>query len=333
MSKTLRHPDGLVHIEQLKTGKKKISVELLNKKMFVPRSICETSYPVDLIKQIMNVRGLAYLCDEIMRDEKSTYVQRSFKYGILSYISEDSFDKKRILDFGCGSGSSTMILARMFANAEIVGVELEEELLSIAKMRAKHYKFSNVSFIRSPSGDNLPSKLEDFDYVVLSAVYEHLLPNERKNLLPKVWAHLKPGGILFINQTPYRYSPIESHTTGLPLINYLPGKVTLHLARRFSKRVKPDDSWEALLRKGICGATVKEIMAALSKTPYKPVLLEPERLGIKDRIDLWYQLSSAIRFLTIKKFLMYCLKIFKLIFGRIITPSLSLAIKKSHLNG
>ncbi|GAI94708.1 unnamed protein product, partial [marine sediment metagenome] len=188
----------------------------LNKKMFVPRSICETSYPVDLIKQIMNVRGLAYLCDEIMRDEKPTYVQRSFKYGILSYFGEDSFDKKKILDFGCGSGSSTMILARMFANVEIVGVELEEELLSIAKMRAKHYKFSNVSFIRSPSGDNLPSELEDFDYVVLSAVYEHLLPNERKNLLPKIWAHVKPGGILFINQTPYRYSPIESHTTVLP---------------------------------------------------------------------------------------------------------------------
>jgi len=330
MSITLRHPDGLVHVEQLKTGKKKISVELLNKKVFMPRSTCETSYPVNLIEQIMNVKGLGYLCDEIMRDEDPMYVQHNLKYDILSYVSEDSFDNKRILDFGCGNGSSTMILARMFPNSEIVGVELEGKFLSIAKVRAKHYKFDNVSFIPSPDSDNLPSELGDFDYVVLSAVYEHLLPNERKNLIPKIWSHLKPSGVLFVNQTPYRYFPIESHTTGLPLITYLPRKATLHLARRFSKRVSHDDKWETLLRRGIRGGTAKEIIKILSRTSQKPVLLEPDRIGIKDRIDLWYQLSSAVRLPILKKFLKCCLKAFKLISGIIITPSLSLAIKKSH---
>jgi len=331
MSTTLRHPDGVVHIEQLETGKNKITVELLNEKVFMLRSTCETSYPVELIEQIMKVKGPGALCDEVSRDEDPMYVQHSLKYDLLSYISEDSFNKKRILDFGCGSGSSTMILARMFPNSEIIGVELEDELLTIAKMRAKHYKFDNVSFVPSSDGNSLPSELEDFDYIVLSAVYEHLLPMERQNLIPKIWLCLKPGGILFVNQTPYRYSPIESHTTGLPLINYLPYKATLYLARRFSKRIRSDENWETLLRKGIRGATAKEIIKILSGTSQKPVLLEPDRLGIKDRIDLWYQLSSTARLPILKKFLICCLKTFKLIFGMIITPSLSLAIKKSHV--
>ncbi|MCJ7674864.1 MAG: class I SAM-dependent methyltransferase [Sedimentisphaerales bacterium] len=330
MSTTLRHPDGLVHIEQPKTGKNKLSIELLNKKVFMPRSTCETSYPVDLIERILNVKGIGYLCDEIMRDEDPMYVEHSLKYDMLSYVDQDSLDKKRILDFGCGSGASTMVLARMFPNSEMVGVELEDQLLSIAKMRAKHYEFHNVSFIRSPTADDLPSGLGDFDYAVLSAVYEHLLTNERQNLLPKIWSRLKPGGVLFINQTPYRYFPIESHTTGLPLINYLPYKAALYLATRFSKRVSPDDDWETLLRRGIRGGTVQQIMKILRATSYEPVLLEPDRPGIKDRIDLWYRLSGTTRLPILKKFLMCLLKTFKLISGVTVTPSLSLAIKKSH---
>ena len=330
MSTTLRHPDGLVHIEQPKTGKNKISIELLNKKVFMPRSTCETSYPVDLIERILNVKGIGYLCDEIMRDEDPMYVEHSLKYDMLSYVDQDSLDKKRILDFGCGSGASTMVLARMFPNSEMVGVELEDQLLSIAKMRAKYYEFDNVSFIRSPTADDLPSELGDFDYAVLSAVYEHLLANERQNLLPKIWSHLKPGGVLFINQTPYRYFPIESHTTGLPLINYLPYKAALYLATRFSKRVSPDYDWETLLRRGIRGGTVQQIMKILRATSYEPVLLEPDRPGIKDRIDLWYGLSGTTRLPILKKFLMCLLKTFKLISGVTVTPSLSLAIKKSH---
>lgn len=331
MPTILRHPDGLVIVEQLKTGKKKISVELLNKEVFMLRTTCETSYPIDLIEQIMNVKGLGYLCDEIMRDEDPMYVQYRLKYNILSYVSEDSFDKKKVLDFGCGSGASTMILARMFPNAEIVGVELEDEFLSIAKIRAKHHKFDNVRFIASPDGDNLPFGLGNFEYVVLNAVYEHLLPNERKNLLPKIWSHIKPGGIMFINETPHRYFPIEAHTTGLPLINYFPPKVALYLARRFSRRVRPDESWETLLRKGIRGGTVKGIMQILNTTSQKPILLEPKRLGIKDRIDLWYQLPNTARLSTLQKFKRFCLKALKFMTGITSTPCISLAIKKSHL--
>jgi hypothetical protein len=40
--------------------------------------------------------------------------------------------------------------------------------------------------------------------------------------MAELWRQLRLGGILFLNQTPHRYYPLEHHTTGLPLLNYLP---------------------------------------------------------------------------------------------------------------
>jgi ubiquinone/menaquinone biosynthesis C-methylase UbiE len=216
----------------------------------------------------------------------------------------------------------------MFPNAKIVGVDIDEDSLSIARLRSRHYKSDNVTFLLSPSSDDLPFWFGNFDYANLSGVYEHLLPQERKILLLKIWSHIKSGGILFINQTPHRYFPVETHAAGLPLINYLPDRVTLQLARKYSRRIRPDESWEDLLRKGIRGATVKEISNILNTDSLKPIFLEPERLKMKDNIDLWYQLSNTARFPTLKKCFKSCLKILKIATGITITPSLSLAIKK-----
>ena len=330
MTVTIKHPDGLVHVEKLETGENRISVESVNDKLFIPRSTWKTSYSLNLIEQILDIKGPAWLCDEIMRDEDPTYIQNYIKYAVLSYVKEKDFNGKVILDIGCGCGASTMVLGRMFPNAEKVGVELVDDFVSVAKLRAKHYRFDNISFFVSPEGSNLPDGLGDFDYVFLNAVYEHLLPNERNVLLPKIWSHLKPSGIIFINETPHRYFPIESHTTGLPLINYLPNKITLYLARRLSKRVQPEESWETLLRMGIRGGTVKEIMRILNRTSQRPILLKPERLGIQDQSDIWYKASSARRLPATKRLMIFSMRIFKRITGIPLTPYLSLAIQKEY---
>lgn len=330
MKTTLRHRNANVLVEELQFNKNKIYVEILNNDLFIPINTCETSYPIDLIDKILDLKGPAYLCDEILRDESPDYVQKSLKYDLFSYLDEEAFKNKRLLDFGCGSGASTMILARIFPNTEIVGIELEEKLLSIAKMRANHYGYTNIELIISPNPNQLPPNIKHFDYIVLSAVYEHLLPNEREKLLPKIWNILKPGGILFLNQTPYRYFPIELHTTnGLPFINYLPDRVALFYAQYFSKRKLKNNSWEELLRRGIRGGSIKEIFKILTRCSQKPILLTPSKLGIKDRIDIWYIQSGKVRFKVIKKLFLFSIKFLKFLTGTTLLPNLSLAIKKS----
>ena len=112
MSVSLKHHDAMVRIDILPNGKKRVLVPSLKKSIFMPHNYCETTYPIELIQLILNVIGPVYLCDEIRRDEDSSYLQRWLEVAILGYVQEDSFDNKRILDFGCGSGASTVILAR-----------------------------------------------------------------------------------------------------------------------------------------------------------------------------------------------------------------------------
>lgn len=331
MTTILEHKNANVHVEELPTGKNKIFVELKNDDLFMPTKTWETSYPIGLIAKILDLKGPAYLCDEISREESPNHVQKSLKFGLLSYLEEEGFKNKRLLDFGCGSGASTMVLARMFPHTEIVGIELEEKLLSIAQLRAMHYGYNNIQLITSPNPESLPPSIGYFDFAVLSAVFEHFLPNERETVLPQIWSLLKPGGILFLNQTPYRYFPIEMHTTsGLPFINYLPDKVACYYAQHCSKRKLKNQSWEELLRKGIRGGSIKEILSILSGSPATPVLLNPSRFGMNDRIDLWYIQSGEVRFVVIKRLFLLSAKLLKRLIGITMVPSLSLAIKKAE---
>jgi len=327
---TLELPDAVVCIEELGTGKRKITVNPLHGRVFISKRACETTYPLHLIEQILAVKGPGFLCDEIMRDEAPMYMQYNLEHSILAYIDPENFRSARILDFGCGSGASTMILSRLFPGTEIVGVDLADELICIARLRTEFYGLDQVSFGVSPDASSLPDNLGEFDLVNMSAVFEHLLPNERATVLPLIWSHLKPGGILFLNGTPYRYFPIESHTTGLPLINYLPNRLVLILAHRFSKKTGPNASWDTLLRQGIRGGSVREIMGILKRTAVFPMLLEPTRLGMKDRIDLWLKLSSVTRASSAKRLMYSAFKGFKRATGVTFVPTLTLAISKPY---
>lgn len=251
MKTVLRHLCGEVNVNSLSDGALEISVHLFDKSMFTPRSSCNTRYPLRLVRKILEVKGPAYLCDEIARDEDPTYVQPGLEKSILGFVPGYRFERKELLEFGCGCGASTMVLARILPKTRIIGLDLYPRMLEIAKLRAQHYGFRNIRFMRSINPDCIPHKIGDFDFVTLNAVYEHLLPRERKGLIPQLWDHLRPGGILFINETPNRLSPTEYHTTGLPAINYLPASIAFALARRFSPRARSADSWEVLLRDGI----------------------------------------------------------------------------------
>jgi SAM-dependent methyltransferase len=283
-----------------------------------------------LIEHVLRVKGPAYLCDEIRRDEDEYYVTHHFRWDILSYVSPAAFRGKRVMDFGSGSGASTMVLARLLdPGAEIVGVELVAPFVDLARHRAAFYGVDQrVSFRSSPDSMSLPDNIGEFDYVVFSAVFEHLLPAERRTLLPVIWDRLKPGGLLFLDQTPYRWFPVEFHTTGLPLLNYFPDRLARWAALRLCGRLRGDESWEELLRKGIRGSTVSEILHILNGNGHRAELLNPCRNGVSDHIDLWYRLSSTTRLAAAKKAMMLGIRAVKTLTGVAMVPTLSLAFRK-----
>jgi len=175
----LDHEAGRVLVDDYDDGTRHVRVDMKDASSFVPIRECRTTYDLQLIRLILDFKGPAWLCDEIMRDEDPGYVQRSLEAGILGYVPRAQLDGSRVLDFGCGGGASTVVLGRMLGAREIVGVDPEPDHLGIAQARLDFYGMSNVRLLLSPSSLDLPPDIGTFDFIVLNTVLEHLLPNER----------------------------------------------------------------------------------------------------------------------------------------------------------
>jgi predicted O-methyltransferase YrrM len=334
MTVVLEHPHGTVVIERKAPRHAILDVTPANG-VYAPLTHCETSYPDSLVREILDVMGPAWLIDELLRDESPNYVQRALHYGLLSFVSRNEFAGKRLLDFGCGKGASTSILARMLPETQLVGIELESTFLRIARSRARHYGFDDrVEFHPSPDPSSLPESIGTFDFISFSAVVEHLLPGERAPLLNLVWSALRPGGVLFINQSPNRFGLVEFHTTaGLPFLNYLPDSLAELYARRMSRRSDLAHlSWEELLRAGIRGTSKGEIDRLLRSGGNDDFeFLSPGYEGIRDTVDLWARSTSVLDSKTamVKRGIELTARV-ALPFRSIILPTVIMALRKRH---
>lgn len=97
MNTVLTHPDASIRVDT-SNGKHAISVEP-REGLFTATRKWITDYPLDLIEHVLRVKGPAFLCDEIMRDESPSYVQHHFRWDILSYVRKEDLAGKRVLDF------------------------------------------------------------------------------------------------------------------------------------------------------------------------------------------------------------------------------------------
>ncbi len=121
MSLVLQHPQGDVVVEELPDGRRQIKSLVKDASTFVPCNTWVTGYDTALLKLTLDVKGPAWMCDEIKRDEHAAYVENVLVTDLFAYFSPRDLAARRILDFGSGSGAFSMILARHFPNSSIVG--------------------------------------------------------------------------------------------------------------------------------------------------------------------------------------------------------------------
>ncbi|MEG5081481.1 class I SAM-dependent methyltransferase [Microcoleus sp. AT8-B4] len=103
---------------------------------------------------------------------------------------------KVILDAGCGSGYKSLILAEANPGAKIVGIDLSEESVKLARQRLQYHGFENMEF-HALSIEELPSLNQQFDYINCDEVL-YLLPDAVVGL-QAMKAVLKPDGIIRTN--------------------------------------------------------------------------------------------------------------------------------------
>lgn len=190
-------------------------------------------------------------------DEKCSFFD-NYKANIIG----KQFDVEQpynILDFGCGIGKLSILLARMFVNSHVIGHDLSENTLKYAQ--ECHADIPNLTFFDTVSDE------QQFDIIVASNVFHHVKKNERKELLQSLFKKLMLNGALVV---------IE-HNPFNPLTRYIVKRCPLDVDAELIKRQEFIDiamqcGFEASLKKYILIfpwdlAVLRKIEALFEQTP------------------------------------------------------------------
>jgi len=154
---------------------------------------------------------------------------------------------KVILDAGCGSGYKSLILAEANPGAKIVGIDISEESIKLARDRLQYYGFDNAEF-HFLSIEELPSLNLEFDYINCDEVL-YLLPDPIEGLLA-MKSVLKRGGVIRTNlhsstgRTLVYFAQEAFKLMGL--MDQSPGDLEIELVREIMTALRD----EVMLKKG-----------------------------------------------------------------------------------
>jgi glycine/sarcosine N-methyltransferase len=151
----------------------------------------------------------------------SKYYSEIFPYNPaqLHFVEKSStgLDGKKVLDIGCATGELAFQLAK--SDAEVTGIDLNEELLNRAKTGKIHPK------LVFQAGDMLHLKndfrQDDFDIVLCFGNTLVHLPSQQfiSEMLRGVHSVLKSGGLFLLQILNYDYI-LSEPVTELPLIEF-----------------------------------------------------------------------------------------------------------------
>lgn len=251
---------------------------------------------------LADLYGSEWVDDQIARTEDPTYLTERLGRLLSSAIDVSGLS---VLDYGCGAGASTAVIARL--GAKVTGIDPDEQSIPIAQMRVRELGLADrVDLQHVPNTCNLPFDDGTFDVVVCNGVIEHMKIAERPDCIREMWRVVKVGRHLFVCNSPNSWWPIDSHTTHLPLVPYMP----LWLARKFAIRMgkaKPGCTIDDLLDHGIRGACYGQIARWLGRGTFDVVRIPGD-------IDRIFQASLKYKFDTPRRRLL----------KRVVRPGVSL---------
>jgi len=141
----------------------------------------------------------------------------------------------KILEIGCGNGSSTIAFAEQ--GAIVTAIDVDENLLSDAKIRCQIYGLDVRFYIMNATDISLFFANEDFDLVIFMASLEHMTLDERLQSLKESYKLVAKNGLWCIAGTPNRLHFLDSHTSHIPFFHWLPDELAIKYIQ-FSSRAE-----------------------------------------------------------------------------------------------
>ncbi|HEY9872323.1 MAG TPA: methyltransferase domain-containing protein [Candidatus Obscuribacterales bacterium] len=103
---------------------------------------------------------------------------------------------RRILDLGCGTGSTTLMLKQAFPEAEVIGLDLSPYMLFMADYKAKKAGLNIGWRHANAEQTNFPDT--SFDLVTASLLFHETPPAVAQSILRESFRLLKAGGEVVI---------------------------------------------------------------------------------------------------------------------------------------
>lgn len=149
----------------------------------------------DYVARFFGATGATY--DEVVR--RGTFgIDRIWKRRLLAKLERP----RRVLDLACGTGILTLEIARRHPDAEVVGVDITEGYLAVARRKAAARRAGNVEFVRSWAEEF--EAAAPFDAVTSSYLAKYA---DLARLAPRVAAMLAPGGVVLFHDFSYPSNP------------------------------------------------------------------------------------------------------------------------------
>jgi SAM-dependent methyltransferase len=139
-----------------------------------------------------------------------------------------------VLEAGCSFGHVTECLAEDSLIGEIRAFDVDPSFVAITRAKVEELGLKTVREVARFTNDEtcrLPYADARFDLVLAIGVVEHLPERTRRRQVDEYYRVLAPGGHIAILDTPNRYFPLETHSVGLPLVQWLPPPLAYRYAR------------------------------------------------------------------------------------------------------
>jgi len=123
-----------------------------------------------------------------------TMPERGFKSALITQMNLQAGHK--VLDFGCGTLTLSMIAAQSNPATHFFGVDIDEKILTLASAKIKNTGLAVQAQLYD--GQTLPYPDNHFDRAMSSLVFHHLNERQKYAALSEIYRVLKPTGELHI---------------------------------------------------------------------------------------------------------------------------------------
>jgi SAM-dependent methyltransferase len=153
---------------------------------------------------------------------------------LFGYLRRGRPRTLRVLEVGCSFGHLTEYLADQPEVAQLWCLETDPTFAAIVRLKTQEQRLTAVRDVACLTGEEtcrLPYPDGAFDLVLAVGVIEHLPARFRRRQVDEYYRVLAAGGHIAVLDTPNRAFPLETHSVGLPLVQWLPPRLAWRYAR------------------------------------------------------------------------------------------------------